>query len=57
MKAIVYCLSALLGVGLASTRATAAELTNDEQKTLYALGVAISQNLAPFALSESDSRS
>ncbi len=54
MKAIVYCLSALLGVGLAGTRAIAAELTTDEQKTLYALGVAISQNLAPFALSESE---
>ncbi len=54
MKAIVYCLLAVLGVGLSGARATAAELANDEQKTLYALGVAISQNLATFALSESE---
>jgi FKBP-type peptidyl-prolyl cis-trans isomerase FkpA len=54
MRAIVYCLTALLWVGLSGTRATAAELTNDEQKTLYALGVAISQNLSAFSLSESE---
>lgn len=54
MRAIVYCLSVLLGVGLSVTRATAAELANDEQKTLYAVGVAISQNLSPFVLSESE---
>jgi FKBP-type peptidyl-prolyl cis-trans isomerase FkpA len=52
MKAIVYCL--LLGAGLSGAPAIAAELANDEQKTLYALGVAISQNLATFALSESE---
>jgi FKBP-type peptidyl-prolyl cis-trans isomerase len=30
------------------------ELTTDEQKTLYALGVALSRNLGQFALSDSD---
>jgi FKBP-type peptidyl-prolyl cis-trans isomerase FkpA len=54
MKAIVYCFLAVLGVGLSGTRAAAAELANDEQKILYALGVAISQNLATFGLSESE---
>ena len=54
MKAIVYCVSALLCVASFGTRATAADLSTDEQKTIYALGVAISQNLAPFALSESE---
>ena len=52
MRAAVYCLSTLLLV--AGPRAVAAELTTDEQKTLYALGVAISQNLAAFSLNESE---
>ncbi len=34
--------------------AAAPELATDEQKTLYALGLAIAQNLAPFALSPAD---
>lgn len=33
---------------------SAAELANDEQKTLYALGVALSQNLGSFALTEAE---
>jgi FKBP-type peptidyl-prolyl cis-trans isomerase FkpA/FKBP-type peptidyl-prolyl cis-trans isomerase FklB len=32
----------------------AADLANDEQKTLYALGVALSQNLGTFALTEAE---
>ena len=54
MKVIVLCLSALLGVGFSSARAAAPELANDEQKTLYAIGVAISQSLSDFALSEAE---
>jgi len=54
MKTTVYCLSALLCIGFAGARATAAELSNDEQKTVYALGVAISQKLGAFSLSESE---
>lgn len=34
--------------------ATSGEPVNDEQKTLYALGLAISQSLGTFALSESE---
>jgi len=34
--------------------AAAPELKNDDQKTMYALGVAISQSLAQFSLSESE---
>ncbi len=52
MRIIVFCLAALLGIGLSGARA--ADLANDEQKALYALGVAISQSLNDFALSESE---
>jgi FKBP-type peptidyl-prolyl cis-trans isomerase FkpA/FKBP-type peptidyl-prolyl cis-trans isomerase FklB len=51
MKVIVLCLSALLGIGFSGARAVAAELANDEQKTLYAIGVALSQSLHDFSLS------
>lgn len=52
MKIIVFCLAALFGIGLSGARA--ADLANDEQKQLYALGVAVSQSLSQFELSESD---
>jgi len=52
MKVKVFCLAALLSIGLSG--AFAADLANDEQKSLYALGVAISQSLNDFALSESE---
>ncbi|MFL6580164.1 MAG: FKBP-type peptidyl-prolyl cis-trans isomerase [Burkholderiales bacterium] len=52
MKIILFCSCALLTLGWPS--AHAADLANDEQKELYALGVAISQSLGDFALSESD---
>jgi FKBP-type peptidyl-prolyl cis-trans isomerase FkpA len=52
MKIMLFCFSALLSSGLPYVHA--AELANDEQKELYALGVAISQSLGDFALSESD---
>lgn len=54
MRMIAFGLSALLWIGFAGARATAAELANDEQKTLYALGVAVSQGLHDFALSEAE---
>lgn len=38
----------------AATAGRAAELSTDEQKELYALGVAISQSLGEFALSDAD---
>jgi FKBP-type peptidyl-prolyl cis-trans isomerase FkpA len=52
MRTIVLCLPVLLGIGFSV--AQAADLANDEQKALYALGVAISQSLGDFALSESE---
>jgi FKBP-type peptidyl-prolyl cis-trans isomerase FkpA len=52
MKALAVCLSALLCIGFVSARA--ADPANDEQKQLYALGVAVSQSLSEFELSESD---
>ena len=52
MKVIVFCLSALFSIGLSGARA--ADLANDEQKTLYAIGVAVSQSLSGLALSESE---
>ncbi|HVY05187.1 MAG TPA: FKBP-type peptidyl-prolyl cis-trans isomerase [Burkholderiales bacterium] len=42
----------LLGAGMSCGRA--AELSTDEQKELYALGVAISQSLNDFALTEAE---
>jgi len=52
MKIILFWFSAVLSFGW--PYAHAADLANDEQKELYALGVAISQSLGDFALSESD---
>jgi FKBP-type peptidyl-prolyl cis-trans isomerase FkpA/FKBP-type peptidyl-prolyl cis-trans isomerase FklB len=52
MRTIVLCLPVLLGTGFAP--AQAADPSGDEQTALYALGVAISQSLNDFALSESD---
>jgi FKBP-type peptidyl-prolyl cis-trans isomerase FkpA/FKBP-type peptidyl-prolyl cis-trans isomerase FklB len=52
MKTILYCVA--MSLCLAFSGARAADLANDEQKELYALGVAISQSLGDFALSESD---
>jgi len=54
MRVVAYWLWVLGCVGFFGARAAAAELANDEQKTLYALGVAISQTLGNFELSESE---
>src|SRR3977135_3677609 len=52
MKAILFCIAAIIGSGFSV--ACAADLATEEQKELYALGVALSQSLGDFALSESD---
>ena len=52
MRRFAFCLPALLGIGFSA--AQAAELANDEQKTLYAIGVAVSQSLKDLTLSESE---
>jgi FKBP-type peptidyl-prolyl cis-trans isomerase FkpA/FKBP-type peptidyl-prolyl cis-trans isomerase FklB len=48
-----WVLALVLGAALA-TPAAAQELKTDEQKTLYALGLILSQNLASFSLSAAD---
>ncbi|MEP6959270.1 MAG: FKBP-type peptidyl-prolyl cis-trans isomerase, partial [Nitrospirota bacterium] len=54
MRFVVSCLVTVLCLGSTAAFAAAPEPTNDEQKTLYALGLAISQSLGAFSLSESE---
>jgi len=54
MRFVVFCLVALLSLGTTMAFAATPEPTNDEQKTLYALGLAISQSLGAFNLSEAE---
>jgi len=51
MKVLALCLLVLFGIGLSAAPATSADLANDEQKTLYAIGAALSQSLHDFSLS------
>jgi FKBP-type peptidyl-prolyl cis-trans isomerase FkpA/FKBP-type peptidyl-prolyl cis-trans isomerase FklB len=52
MRFVVSCLVTVLCIGTTAAFAAAPEPTTDEQKTLYALGLAINQSLGNFALSE-----
>jgi FKBP-type peptidyl-prolyl cis-trans isomerase FkpA len=52
MRFVVPCLVTLLCLGTTAAFAAAPEPTTDEQKTLYALGLAINQSLSNFSLSE-----
>jgi len=54
MRFVVSCLVAVLSLGTTAAFAAAPEPVNDEQKTLYALGLAISQSLGAFSLNESE---
>ena len=54
MRVIVSCLATLLCLGTTASFAAAPEPTTDDQKTLYALGLAISQSLGTFNLNESE---
>lgn len=54
MRAVSLCFCALLSLAVSATFTAAADPANDEQKTLYALGLAISQSLGTFSLSESE---
>ena len=54
MRLLRTLLMLLLLIEWSGATAGAADPTNDDQKTMYALGVIISQSLAPFALSESE---
>lgn len=53
MRRIIACIVALASFGAAGA-VTGQELKTEEQKTLYALGLAISQSLGPFNLSETE---
>ena len=50
MRIALFCLSAFVGIGCAQ----AADPATEKDKTLYALGVAVSQSLGDFALSEAE---
>ena len=52
MRFVVSCLVAVLCLGTTAAFAAAPEPTTDEQKTLYALGLAVNQSLSNFNLSE-----
>ncbi|MCG3778881.1 MAG: FKBP-type 22 kDa peptidyl-prolyl cis-trans isomerase [Nitrospira sp.] len=54
MRFVVSCLVAMLSLGTSTAFAVTPEPANDEQKTLYALGLAISQSLGAFNLNESE---
>jgi FKBP-type peptidyl-prolyl cis-trans isomerase FkpA/FKBP-type peptidyl-prolyl cis-trans isomerase FklB len=52
MRFVVSCLVTVLCLGTTAAFAAAPEPTTDEQKTLYALGLAVNQSLSNFSLSE-----
>jgi len=54
MRFIVFCLVALLNLGTSTAFATALEPTTEEQKTLYALGLAINKSLDVYTLNEAE---
>ncbi len=54
---MVLCLAlfaSLAAVSCAKTRGSGADLKTEDQKTLYALGLVVSENVAVFNLSEAD---
>ena len=52
MRFIAVSVVALLSLGFSGARA--ADLANDDQKTLYAIGLAVSQSLGALTLSEAE---
>jgi FKBP-type peptidyl-prolyl cis-trans isomerase FkpA len=54
MRIVVIGLLFVICAGLSLASAAAPEPATDDQKTLYALGIAISQSLGVFSLSESE---
>jgi FKBP-type peptidyl-prolyl cis-trans isomerase FkpA/FKBP-type peptidyl-prolyl cis-trans isomerase FklB len=54
MRFVVSSLAIVLCLGTTATFVAAAEPTTDEQKTFYAMGLAISQSISSFTLSESE---
>ena len=54
MRHVTGAVSAIVLLMSSLTWAAGPEPANDEQKTLYALGVALSQSLEPFTLNETE---
>jgi len=54
MRIVVFGLSACMWLVVSSASAASLDPVTDEQKTLYALGIAISQSLGTFSLTESE---
>jgi len=54
MRFVVACLVTLLSFGTTAAFAAAPEPTTDEQKTLYALGLAMNQSLDVYTLNEAE---
>jgi hypothetical protein len=54
MKKCMLLFCAILLASATSARAAAPELKTDEQKTLYALGLAMSQSLSSFKLTDTE---
>ncbi len=54
MRTTMFCLGALLFLVATPVLAAPQEPTNEDQKTFYALGLAISQSLGAFSLSEAE---
>src|SRR6185369_3395749 len=52
-KAVLWSLAGLLAIA-SGARAAESELKTEEQKTLYAIGLAVSQSLAAFSLSPAE---
>ena len=54
MSMLTTVLTLLMLTGVSAATARAADPSTDDQKTFYALGLIISQSLAPFALTEAE---
>jgi FKBP-type peptidyl-prolyl cis-trans isomerase FkpA/FKBP-type peptidyl-prolyl cis-trans isomerase FklB len=54
MRLVLIVLSAFMSLTVSVTNAATPDPATEDQKTLYALGIAISQSLNNFALSESE---
>jgi FKBP-type peptidyl-prolyl cis-trans isomerase FkpA/FKBP-type peptidyl-prolyl cis-trans isomerase FklB len=54
MRISAMCLPVCVCLAVSTASAASPEPATDDQKTLYALGIAISQSLANFSLSESE---
>jgi FKBP-type peptidyl-prolyl cis-trans isomerase FkpA/FKBP-type peptidyl-prolyl cis-trans isomerase FklB len=54
MRIVAMCLPVFVCLAISTASAAAPEPATDDQKTLYALGLAISQSLGNFSLSEAE---